>query len=105
MQPDAFLDGRLTTNDETSVRCHQRQRQINVVLDDLIIEMSIELFVPWVAVLLHNDDFRVGAFVFIVLINPCAENDRYEENNRFKADADQNGFRLFGFEELKNVGY
>ena len=66
--------------------------------------MAVKLFVPWVAVLLHDDDFRVGALIFIVLVNPCTDNDRHEENNCFDADADQDGLRLFGFEELKGVG-
>ena len=105
MQPDAFLDGRFAADDEARVGCHQGQRQINVVLYDLVVELAVELLVPRVAILLHDDDFRVGALVFIVLVNPCTDNDRHEENNCFEADADQDGLRRFGFEELKDVGY
>ena len=60
MQPDAFLYGRLAADDEAGLsRRDQRQGIINVVLYDLVVELTVELLVPRIAVLLYDDDFCI----------------------------------------------
>ena len=66
--------------------------------------MFVKLLIPRVAILLHDDDFSVGALVLIMLIHRFAEEDGNDEDNDFKNDTNKYVFRFFRIEELNNIG-
>ena len=95
VQPDALLDGRLAAHHETRLWCDQRQRQVDVVLNHLVVELAVELFVPRVAILLHHDDLGVLALVFVVFVHRLTDKDGHQQNDGFQTNVDQNVLRLF----------